>query len=347
MKDSQGEPSAALADAFKKMPAPTPQAAEPLCKALLAGGKKTVDELLARVGQTFGDADGVKAKYALHAVAVYSARPGADADRTMVAEALASRLAGRDSKDLKAFIVRQLQWCGRPDEVPALARLLSDEVLCEPAAQALGAIGDAKAAAALAAALGSAKGKRRVTLITALGRLPDASALGAIRTAARDADRDVRLAALYALANAGDPEAAGICLEAARVKAPFERSQATDACLLLARRLAQRGRRREAQELLRRLQADRKGDADVHDRCAILQTLAETVGADAVGDVMAAMDAKDAACRVPAARTAIGLARSLGAGKADARTLLDKAVKATSEDAVIHQAKALLAALGT
>ena len=344
MKDSQGKPSAKLDDAFKKIPAPTSRAAEPVCKDLLAGGAKIIAELLACIGQTFGDAGGVKAKYTLHALAITSARPGAGADRKMVAEALAGHLAGDHSEDVKAFIVRQLQWCGRAEEVPALAVLLSHEVLCEPAAQALAAIGGAKAAAALSAALGTAKGKRRVTVITALGRLADASALPAIRAAAGDADRDVRLAALYALANAPDAEAADICLKAAAVQAPFERSQATDACLLLGRRLAQTGQGRESPKLLRRLLADRKGAGDVHDRCAILQTLAETSGKRAVADVMAAMDSKDTAYRTPAARTAVDLARAIkNDNRDDARKLLGKAIEATGDQATVQQAQALQA----
>lgn len=347
MKDSQGKPSAKLAAALEKIPAPTPQAAEPICKDLLGGGAKVIDELMALVGEKFGDAGGVKAKYMLHALAIYSARPGAAADRKMVAEALVAHFAGNHSEDLKAFIVRQLQWCGRAEEVPALARLLSHEVLCEPAAQALAAIGGDKAAAALGDALGDAKGKRRVTLITALGSLADDSALGAIRTAAIDADRDVRLAALYALANAGNTQAIDICIKAAAAKSPFERSQAVDACLLLARRLTQAGRTREAAAMLARMADSEQNEPKRHEMSAILQTLAETGDPKVVGDVMGAMDSKDQAIRVPATRTAVDLARALGATrKDDAMKLLDKAITSTGEEAVIQQAKAMLATLG-
>ena len=347
MKDSQGKPSAALAAAFQKMPAPTPQAAEPLCKDLLAGEAKIIGELVACVGESFGDAGGVKAKYALHALAVYSARPGASADRKMVAEALVKHLEANHSEDLKAFIIRQLQWCGRAEEVPALAVLLSHEVLCEPGAQALGAIGGTKAAAALRGALGDVKGKRRVTIITALGHLRDAEAAEAIRKAATDSDRDVRLAALYALANAGDVQAIDICIKAASAKAPFERSQAVDACILLARRLTEAGQTLKAATMLARMADSEQNEPKRHEMSAILQTLAETGDPKVVADMMGAMDDKDQAIRVPAARTAVGLAQSLASTrKDDATKLLGKAITSTSEEAVIQEAKALLATLG-
>jgi hypothetical protein len=89
----------------------------------------------------------------------------------MITEALAGELDGDHSGELKAFIVRQLQLCGRPDEVPALARLLPSDRLCAPAAQALIAIGGDGALAALREALPKAEGKRELAIHQAVGIL--------------------------------------------------------------------------------------------------------------------------------------------------------------------------------
>jgi len=271
--DSKREPSDKVAAAFAKFPAPTAQAAGPVCKDLLAGGKAVIDELIALVGENFGDADGVKAKYALHAVTLYAGRPGATGDCKTVASALAAHLGANHSEDIKAFLCRQLQFCGRTDDVPALAPLLDHEQLCDPAAQALCAIGGTKATRAMANALSGAKGKRRVTLIAALGHLGDASALATIRKAATDNDGDARLAALYALANAGDAQAIDICIKAASAKPSFERSQAFDACLLLARRLAELGRRNEAKAMLARMTGAPKNTWTRHEQHALQHAL--------------------------------------------------------------------------
>ena len=347
MKDSQRKLSATIADAFATFPAPTAADAQGACKALVAGGAGVIDELVDLVGQEFGDAGGVKAKYTLHAVALYSARPGAAGDRAMAAGALAKHLAKTHSAELKAFVLRQLQWCGRADDVAAMAPLLGDERLCEPTAQALAAIGGDKATAALRAAMAEAKGKRRATIIMALGRLGDAAAAPAVRALAQTPDRNIHLAALYALANAGDAEAADLCLKAAGGKPSFDRTQATDACLLLARRLTEVGKPREGASILNRLLDQRKGEQDVHDRCAILQTLAETSPAGTVGAVIAALKSKDATCRLPAARTAVDLAEALRTkSPADAKRLLDAALAATGEGRVLQQARALRAEMG-
>ena len=93
MADSKRKPSDNVAAAFAKFPAPSAKAAEGICKDLLGGGRATVDELIALVGWAFGDADGVKAKFALHAMALYAGRPGETVWSTLRPRPWASRVA--------------------------------------------------------------------------------------------------------------------------------------------------------------------------------------------------------------------------------------------------------------
>lgn len=344
MAEQQDAPSKELAAILAGIPAADAKTAAQAGRKLAAGGPAMVEELVALVGQEFGDPDGVMPKYALHGLAVYAGRPDADADRKMVAETLARHLQADHSAELKAFIVRQLQFCGRGDEVPALAKLLTDRRLCEAAAQALLAIGGDKAAAALRGALAKVKGKLRVTILNGLGRLRDGNSAAAARKAAGDPDTDVRLAALYALGSMGDPKSVAVQVEAAEAKGGYERTQTTDACLLLARRLAEQGDTKNAGKICRHLLGARKTPQDTHDRCAALAVLAETVGVEAVGDVMAAMGSKDLRMRNPAARTAVKLAEAIAKDHAvEAGKLLMKVLEATKEQAVRRQAELLLA----
>ena len=135
------DPREELAGILKKLPADEYEAAQGLCEKLLAGGPETVRKLVGMVGDEFGDPDGVKPKYALHGLVMHAARPGAERQRKMLAETLAGELNAEHSNELKAFLCRQLQLCGRAQEVPALAKLLEDERLGEPARQAIQAIG--------------------------------------------------------------------------------------------------------------------------------------------------------------------------------------------------------------
>lgn len=141
-----------------------PKNAERICGPLINAGPETVKELIGLVGDAFGDPNGVHPKYVLHGLVFYASRPAAAAERKMVAETLAGALSAGHSDELKAFIARQLQLCGRSDEVPALARLLESDRLCEPASQALQAIRGDRALSALNASLAKAEGRRKTTL---------------------------------------------------------------------------------------------------------------------------------------------------------------------------------------
>jgi hypothetical protein len=158
------ELSPQAAAVLDKLPCDEYATAQDLLKQLLAGGVEGLRPIIAAVGQQFGDPAGVKPKYAVHGLVMYAGRPGAESERKLVAEALVKELEADHSDELKAFICRQLQLCGGEGEVPALAGLLASERLCEPAAQALQAIGGPAALRALREAQSKAAGARKITL---------------------------------------------------------------------------------------------------------------------------------------------------------------------------------------
>ena len=329
---------------LEQLPAKDPLTALPVMRQLVQGGPATVAELVNGVGERFGDPAGVKPKYALHGLVHYASRPDADAERKMVAETLAKQLAAKSSPDLKAFLCQQLQLCGSTSEVPALAGLLEDDTLCEPATQALTGIGGEAAAAALRAALPAARGKRRVTLVNALGRFRDKAAAAEVRKSLEDEDTDMRIVARYALSNMGDLASAGALLKAAEGEPSYERAQAFDACLRLARRLGESGKADEAEKILRPLAAKRTAAEDVHDRLAVLECLGAVLGAKAVSDMLAALASTDLKYRVAAARVALDLAMRLQKSEpAEADKLAGKILEATKEQAVLQQAQAMQA----
>ncbi len=154
------EPWAAL---LEKLPADDYATAQQVCKELLAGGPAVVVKLAQMVGEP-GDKKGIKPHYALHGLVAYTGRPGAEAERKQLAATLAAQLATDLSDEVKSFLVEQLRLCAGPDEVPALATLLHNDRLCEPAAQALQSIGGPAALKALRAAQKTAAGKRKATV---------------------------------------------------------------------------------------------------------------------------------------------------------------------------------------
>ncbi len=252
----------AKADAVKK------EAADKALDAILAAGK---DGLVAVVGMLAapGGADDSKARYALHALARRVTKD--DRQRRAFAEALASTLGGDKPKAVQAFVVRQLQVAGGPESVAAVGKLLADDELYEPAAQALLAI-KAGAAEQFRAALPRAEGKARVAIVHGLGTLRDAEAAGAIRPLVGSKDRDLHLTSLWALANAGDAASADTLMKTA-MEGRGERVRTASACLLLAERLRAAGDAKGAARLLTHVRETFKGDDEVHFRDAAKRAL--------------------------------------------------------------------------
>jgi HEAT repeat protein len=333
-----------LTDLLQKIPAKDFQDAVPVIKALVEKGPEAVVQLVGAVGDEFGDPLGVLPKYALHGMVHYASRPGMEPQRKMLAETLAKQLEARRSVELRAFLCRQLQLCGRPAEVGPLAKLLAEAELCEPAAQALCAIGGPEATDALREALPKAQGKQRATLLSALGRLRDPGAAQEARKSLADGEPDQRWVAWYAAANAGDAESAETLLKVAETtESPYLRSQAADACLRLARRLAELGKPAEAQKVLRQLAERRKDPADAHDRTAILEAFVQALGVKAAPDVLAALESDSLRLRHAAATIAVDLARSIRKEHpAEAQKVLEKVLVATKDEAVRQQAELLL-----
>ncbi len=178
----------------------------------------------------------VKAKYALHCLALAVCNLADDKPRHEFSLTLASQLGGNRPKAVQAYLIQELQTAGGKEVAETLGTLLADDVLCEPAARALVAIGDG-AVQQLHRALGKAAGKRRLTIIQNLGVLRDATSVAALREAVGDPDADIRLAAGWALANIGDQGAVDLLLRAAKTAKGWERIQMTKACLLLAEKL--------------------------------------------------------------------------------------------------------------
>jgi len=333
----------ALRKLIEPLPKPEDDISEKILREILSGGADTIANLTVMTGQQFGVKEGVKPKYAVHGLVHYVCRDGAQNERKLVAETLAGLLDDDHSDELKAFICRQLQLCGRDAEVPALANLLVSDRLCEPAAQALGAIGSDEAAAALRGALPKAAGARRTTLINALGRLADSASAKEIRGDVDAKDEDLRVVARYALGNMADAGAAEALLKAADGQPGYERTQATEACLRLARGLAADGKSADAEKICRKLMEMRAGDDEVHDRCAALACLGDVLGVKALDDFSAALASKNAWLRKGAARNAVELGRAIAEKQPkEARQLLEKAIESTDEAAVHADAQVIL-----
>jgi HEAT repeat protein len=203
-----------------------------------------------------GKADDVKPRYALHCLALYVCKLNDKKHRRAFAEILASQLDRDRPKQIKGYLIRQLQVAGGKEVAGAMGKFLLDEELCEYAAQALVAIGDG-AAEQLRDALPKSTGKCRLTVIQNLGVVRDKKSVEHLVHALGDQDRDIRLAAAWGLANIGDAGSVDVLTRAADVESPYERIKAAQACLLLAENLIAADRKKDAMKIYAHLRDTR------------------------------------------------------------------------------------------
>ena len=209
-----------------------------------------------------GQGDDVKPHYALHCLAVYVGKLEGDQPRAEFAGALASQIGGQRPKAVQKYLIRQLQVAGGPEVVGTLGKALLEEALCEPAAQALAAIGGG-AAEEFRRALPKVGDTCRLTILQNLGVLGGPASVAALKEAASDEDRDCRLAAVSGLAGIGDAGSIDLLLKAADAGG-WEGTRATDACLVLAEKLLAAGKTSEAKKICTHFQRTRTDPSERH-----------------------------------------------------------------------------------
>jgi len=215
----------------------------------------------------------VKARFALHLLAVQVTEPGREKARAEFTEALASQLGADRPKAVRAYLAEQLQWAGTSAAAPALGQLLKDPDLCDQAARALVAIGQG-ATEQLLAAWPRIQGLGRVSVLQKLATLAPPQARELFRQALTDPEAEVRAAAAWGAARLADPDAAQAMLHAADAAAGWYRHQLTDACLTLAERLTTTGRPDVAATIYSHLERTRTDPAEQHVRQAAQRALA-------------------------------------------------------------------------
>ncbi len=297
--------AADVAELIKSFPAQTAADRDTLCAELFKEGAPGI-QALCRMLVEPGKGDDTKARFALQGMGIHASRPNADADRKLFAQTVAAELRGNAGPQAKAFLLTQLRLTAGDEQVADIAKLLSDTELSDHAAQTLLTIRTPSVAPALRAALASAKGPAHVTVITAIGNLRDKGAVIELLKDAESADSAIKNSALHALANIGDPASAPALAKAASVEALSERSQATQATLLLAQRLAEAGKNDDAAKICRDLMkmAPVEGEKNNHIQCAALNILSTALVEGAFDDLKAALKNESADVRAASLKIA-------------------------------------------
>jgi hypothetical protein len=264
------EETSALLELVNKMPDPDQRGMyctdidkekiEGAIRDILRGGRENIIGVIDMLVEP-GKGDDVKAHYALHCMALRVCKLVNNRPRRRFARVLASQIGGDRPKEVQKYLIRELQVAGGREAVETLGKVLTDEDLCEPAAQALVAIGEG-AAEQLREALPKASGKCRLTILQNLGVVRDTESVDALKKAASDEDEAIRRAAIWGLANIGNAGSVNVLQKAADKAEGWERIQATKACLLLAEELITAGNKSEAAKIYKHLRDTRTKPAE-------------------------------------------------------------------------------------
>jgi HEAT repeat protein len=238
---------------------------------LVKAGKQAIVGLVAMLAPPEKGGDG-RVRHVLHALVMHAGGQP-DARRQLVAEALASTLAGDHSTEPKTFVLQQLQLIGGKEVVPAIGKLLKDDALSDAAAQTLLAI-NTDAADQFRKLLDGANDRQYVIAAHALGTLRDRAAIPALRRRMGSSLRDVFLTTAWALANIGVEESAEPLLKAANGTTGSDRIKLTQACLLLAENLSAAGKKKESAAIYAKLHETRIDDSEDYIREAAARGLA-------------------------------------------------------------------------
>ena len=278
-----------IADTLAKFPAQSSEERDRLAGELVQLGPEGIWEVCGMLAPPEAG-DDTNVRFAMNALTMTVHRSGAEEERRMVANTVIRALNTDIDDEVKAFLIRQLQLVGKDESVKSLSGFLKDDRLCEPATQALSAIGTDNAKKALINAFDSARGENRITLIRALGELRCRSAVKKLLEYAGSENEKLRRVTLYALANIGHPSAESVLSKIPMATSSYDRTMAPTLYLLFARRLAESGDGAKCVTICRDLIKAYTSPHESHIACSALTTLVEVLGENALGDLLTAMD---------------------------------------------------------
>jgi len=277
-----------VVDTLAKFPAQSAEERNQLASEIIQLGSVGIQEIC-RMLVPPGTGDDTQVRFALNGVAVHVNRGSDEEKREMFALALLESLGEAQDDEVKAFLIRQLQVAGRGEAVKPLSQLLKDKRLCEPATQALLAIGTPDTEKFLLKSLRKVAAGNRATIIKALGELRSRAAVKSIIRYTESGDESLRQVALYALANIGDPRSEKI-LDRVSVTAPaYERAKAPSLYLLYAQRLAESGSNEMCLRICRKMIENYTAPQESHIQSSALSILVSVLGENALHDLLAAL----------------------------------------------------------
>lgn len=243
-------PQTIVADVLAQMPANNKANYDKQIADLSSAGEDGVLAIV-KMMHAPGQGDNSTFEYALSGLSHFSTGEGNENIRKQLEKAYIKSLDLTSEREIKAFIIRQLQIVGSDESVEALAKFLSLEDLCGPAARALAAIGTDNAAKTLQSSLlhrmGTPKTQRDAILAIGEAKLPvDENLLAGM---IGSGDESFQKVVLYTLSRTGS-KASLKSMESQAERAGFtmDKTDANEAYITLLKRVVEQGDVKDAEK---------------------------------------------------------------------------------------------------
>lgn len=262
-KEDQRTITTRIADLLLKLPAnDSPQLNASMTEIgnLGEAGFQQMISMLLPIGQ----GDNSRLQYAIGGFSYYVTQPGKENWRKFSVNEYSTALGKATDLEIKRFLIEQLLIVAEEDAIATLDGYLTDEKLCDPAAQALVKINSAKANQTLLTALNNSKGTCQISIVKALGDSRYADAAASISALVGKGDQKLDKVSLYALANIADAASEKVLAQAAeKAGLTYENTNATSAYLLYAQNLLVKGNKDAAARIAQDLHKKSTGDTRI------------------------------------------------------------------------------------
>lgn len=264
-----------VADVLAQIPAQNSQNYNKQMADLASTGEEGVLLLVSYMNPP-GEQSNAMTEYTLSGLTAYVMEAGREKERLTVANAYVRALDQTDERETKAFLVRQLQLCGRDEAVDALGRYLTFGDLSGPAARALASINTDRARQAMQSALMRRMGntKTQADVVLAIGEAGMAINEDLIAGFVNSPDEGLRRATYYTLGRIGTVASLkSLQQAAARVNYTIENTGANEAYIALIKKLIAQGETKETGKAANNLLKAATKVGATHTRIAALEML--------------------------------------------------------------------------
>ncbi|MFV0419017.1 MAG: family 16 glycoside hydrolase [Dysgonomonas sp.] len=265
-----------VADVLAQMPAQQGSQYDNQMKDLASTGEEGILQLVKMINPP-GKGSNDNVEYALNGLSSYVSADGQETARLVTANTYIKALDLVTDREIKAFLIRQLQIVGKDESVTKLSSYLNDESLSGPACRALAAIGSPSSSKALLNALSTASNDRsKKDIIEAIAEIQVPESEGALKALIGAGDDNMQKTVLYALSRVGTkaslPE-----LATAAEKAGFtmEKRGANEAYIALIKRVLAQDNMKDAEKAANDLMKKAQKAGQDQTRAAALQILME------------------------------------------------------------------------